>query len=124
MIGAVLGAPVHYGFAPALLAVMVVCCMMTPEATVPFFLVLQVKLKWVAAGIAALVVLRTLGLSGGRIAGGYELAGMAAGFFWWRSGGDLNPRRMLLRRRARRNLRVAVDRALEPKKEDDGPLFH
>jgi membrane associated rhomboid family serine protease len=125
LVGLAIGAPVHFGFAPAVLAVMLVHCMMTPEAQVPFFIVLPVKMKWVALGIVAVVVVRTLGLTGGGVGGGYELGGMAAGYFWWRSGAELDPRSWLRRRRARRNLRLAVDRAIQPAdEEDDEPIFH
>jgi len=125
LLSALLPSPVVYGFAPAVFAVMVVHCMMTPEGSVPFhliFTVLHVRMKWIAAAIAALVVLRTLGLVGGGPSGAYSLAGLVTGYLWWRGGGDLNPRRMILRRRARANLRVAVDRALDG--SDDEPVFH
>ncbi|MEE2829248.1 MAG: rhomboid family intramembrane serine protease [Myxococcota bacterium] len=123
-IGALVGAAPHYGFAPAVLAVMVVHCMMTPEASVQFhliFTVVHLRMKWIAAAIAGFVLLRSLGLMGVQ-PGGYELAGIATGYFWWRKGGDFNLRRMLLRRRGRKNLRLAVDRALAG--DDDGPVFH
>ena len=117
--------PIHYGFAPAVLAVMIVHCMMTPEASVPFFFVLHVKLKWVALGIVVLIAVRALGVMGGAGAGGYELGGAAAGYLFWRSGSDLNPRRLLRRRKARRNLRLAVDRLVQsPEDDDEVPVFH
>ena len=124
LLSSILPSPAFFGFAPAVFAVMVVHCMMTPEASVPFhliFTVLHVRMKWIAAAIASLVVLRMLGLMGGGPSGAYSLAGLVCGYLWWRSGGDLNPRRMLLRRRARANLRVAVDRAIGG---DDEPIFH
>lgn len=117
--------PLHFGFAPAVLAVMLVHCMMTPEASAPFFFVLHVKLKWVAVGIVVLIAIRALGVMGGAGAGGYELGGAAAGYFFWRSGANLDPRRLFRRRRARRNLRLAVDRLVQSTgQEDDEPVFH
>ncbi len=132
VLGLVFPVPPASGFAPAMLAIMLVHCMMTPEATVPFFFVLHVKLKWVALGIAALVVLRALAVVGqglispeGRVYFlPYELAGAAAGYFFWRSGASLDPRRLFRRRRARRNLRLAVDRLVQDAAQDDDPVFH
>ncbi len=124
LLSAFLPSPAGFGFAPAVFAVMVVHCMMTPGAAVPFhliFTVVHVRMKWIAAAIAGLVLLRTLGLVGGGPAGAYSLAGMVCGYFWWRSGADLDPRRMRLRRRARANLRLAVDRATQA---PDQKTFH
>jgi membrane associated rhomboid family serine protease len=119
------GVPFHYGFAPAVLAVMLVHCLMTPEASVPFFFVLHVKLKWLAVGIGTVVAIRALGVMGGAGAGGYELGGAVAGYLFWRSGADLDPRRLFRRRRARRNLRLAVDHLVETAGDDDDePVFH
>lgn len=117
----------HFGFGPAVLAVMVVHCLLTPNAIVPFFLVLQVRMKWVAAGIAGLVAVRALSLTAplgnGPVVGGYEIGGVLAGWLWWRYGRDFNPRTMRRRRRAKELLRVAVDNALDDD-PDDGPVFH
>ena len=117
---------VHFGFGPAVLAVMLVHCLMTPDAIVPFFLVLQVKMKWIAIGIAALIVVRTLSLNsplgGGPVAGGYELGGLLAGWLWWRYRDDLDLRKIRRRRKARKLLKVAVDEALGP--DHDEPIFH
>ncbi len=126
VLAVLIGAPIHFGFAPSVLAVMAVHCVMTPEATVPLFVVVHVKMKWFAAAIAALVVVRALALTGGGVGGGYEGGGLLAGWLWWRSRPDLDPRRMLRRRRARKNLRVAVDRLVQPgaDDDDDGPIFH
>lgn len=133
LVGLVFAVPPAFGFAPAVLSVMLVHCMMTPEASVPFFFVLHVKLKWVALGIAVLIGVRALGVMGqGALASDgryyvlpYELAGAAAGYLFWRSGADLDPRRLFKRRRARRNLRLAVDRLVqEPGQDDDDPVFH
>jgi membrane associated rhomboid family serine protease len=124
LLSAILPSPVAFGFAPAVFSVMVVHCMMTPEASVPFhliFTVVHVRMKWIAATIAGLVLLRTLGLMGGGPSGAYSLAGMIGGYLWWRSGADLDPRRMRLRRRARANLRLAVDRATQG---PDEQTFH
>lgn len=124
LLSALLPSPAAFGFAPAVFAVMVVHCMMTPEASVPFhliFTVVHVRMKWIAAAIAGVVLLRTLGLMGGGPSGAYSLAGLACGYFWWRAGADLDPRRMRLRRRARANLRVAVDRATQA---PDEQTFH
>jgi len=124
LLSAFLPSPAGFGFAPSVFAVMVVHCMMTPGAAVPFhliFTVVHVRMKWIAAAIAGLVLLRTLGLMGGGPAGAYSLAGMICGYFWWRSGADLDPRRMRLRRRARANLRLAVDRATQA---PDEKTFH
>jgi membrane associated rhomboid family serine protease len=124
LLSALLPSPAAFGFAPAVFAVMVVHCMMTPEASVPFhliFTVVHVRMKWIAAAIAGLVLLRTLGLMGGGPSGAYSLAGMIGGYLWWRSGADLDPRRLGLRRRARANLRLAVDRATSA---PDEQTFH
>ena len=124
VLSAFLPSPAGFGFAPAVFAVMVVHCMMTPGAAVPFhliFTVVHISMKWIAAAIAGLVVLRTLGLMGGGPSGAYSLAGLVCGYLWWRSGADLDPRRMRLRRRARANLRLAVDRATQA---PDQKTFH
>ena len=123
-IGLVLPSPAFTGPAPSVLAVIAVCCMMTPEARVPFLVVLPVKMKWVAAGVAAWVLIQALGVKGNPQAGAWSLCGMAAGFFFWRSGGDLDPRKALRRRKARKNLRLAVDRAVQGDEQDDGPIYH
>lgn len=121
----VLPSPPFSGITPSVLAVAIVCCMMTPEAKVPFLVVLPVRMKWVAAGLTAWTLVLALGLTGKPEAGAYSLCGMAAGYFFWRSGGDLDPRRWLRRRQARRNLRLAVDRAVDENSEqDDGPIYH
>ncbi len=118
---------VHYGIAPAVLAVMVVHCLITPNAIVPFFLVLQVRMRWVAIGIAALVGMRALSLTaplgGGPVVGGYEVGGVLAGWLWWQYGRDLDLRKLRRRRRAKDLLRVAVDEALNSE-PDDGPVYH
>ncbi len=114
----------QFGFAPAVLAVAVVHCAMTPAAVVPFFFVLQVKMKWIAIAIATWVLALALNIEGGASAGGYALGGVVAGYLWWRSGWDLDPRRTLRRRRARKRMRVAVDRLVSDTSKDDGPIFH
>lgn len=133
VLGACLAGPivhptqVHYSIAPAVLAVMIVHCLITPNAIVPFFLVLQVRMRWVAVAIAAVVGMRALSLTaplgGGPVVGGYELGGVLAGWLWWQYGRDLDLRKLRRRRRASELLRVAVDDALNPE-PDDGPVFH
>ncbi len=133
VLGACLAGPIvhptqaHHGIGPAVLAVMVVHCLITPNAIIPFFLVLQVRMKWVAVGIAVLVGVRALSLTaplgGGPVVGGYEAGGVLAGWLWWQYGRDLDLRRLRRRRRAKALLRVAVDEALKPE-PDDGPVFH
>jgi membrane associated rhomboid family serine protease len=133
VIGACLAGPIvhptqlHHGIAPAVLAVMIVHCLITPNAIVPFLFVLQVRMRWVAIGISALVLVRALSLTAplgnGPVVGGYELGGVVAGWLWWRYGRDLDLRRLRRRRRAKAILRVAVDDALRPG-ADDGPVFH
>ncbi len=55
-----------FGMAPAVVATMVVCCMMTPEAVVPFLIVLPVKMRLFAVGIVVLVVISALGINASR----------------------------------------------------------
>ena len=132
LVGLAFAVPPVFGFAPAVIAIMLIHCMMTPEASVPFFFVLHVKMKWVAVGIATFVLIRALGVMGqGDFAADgrhyvlpYELVGAAAGYFFWRSGADLDPRRIFKRRRARRNLRLAVDRLVNKSADEDDPVFH
>jgi len=134
LVGAVLGASVmgllggqagpHYGFAPVVFALIVVHCMLTPEATVSFFMVLSVKMRWIAYAGGALGVARALGMFapfGAGAAGGYELGGMAAGFLWWRYRDDLDPRAIKRRRKAKSLLRAVEDTV---KEVDDGPIYH
>lgn len=134
LVGALLGASLmgllqsqagpHYGFGPVVLALIVVHCLLTPEATVSFFMVVPVKMRWIAYGVAGIVVARALGMFapfGTGAVGGYELGGVAAGFLWWRYRDDLDPRTIHRRRKARRLLR-AVEETV--KEVDDGPIYH
>jgi len=118
------GPPSYSGMGPAIVATIIVCCMMTPEAVVPLLIVIPAKMRYIAFGVAALIGIQALGINPRGPTGGYTFGGMLAGYFWWRSGLDLDPRETLRRRRARANLRVAVDRAIQPEEEDDEPLFH
>lgn len=112
------------GMAPAIAAVIVVCCMMTPEAIVPFLILIPVKMRYIALGVVTILVIQSLGINPDRPTGGYTLGGLILGYSWWRSGMDLDPRESLRRRRARKTLRLAVDRAIAPEEPDDEPLFH
>ncbi len=112
------------GMAPAVVAVMVVCCMMTPEAIVPFLILIPVKMRYIALGVVTILVIQALGINPSGPTGGYTIGGLIVGYFWWRSGLDLDPRESLRRRRARKNLRLAVDRAIQPEEPDDEPIYH
>ncbi len=115
----------HWGVGPAVVAVLLVSCLMTPEATVPFFLVLPVRMKWIAWGVTAWVVVRALAmtqpLGEGPLAGGYELGGVAVAWLWMRRGSG--PLRWLRRWRARRLVRVVAD-DLSSEGGGDEPVFH
>lgn|GEM_PF-6488084 len=135
--GAVLGAALvgplfrpplpHLGFGPAVLAIMLIHLMSTPDAFVPFAFVIQVRMRWIAAAVAVLALIAALALNTplipGTSAGGYGIGGMLAGFLWWRMEGTFDPRRLARRRRAKKLLRVVVDEALG-EEVDDAPLFH
>jgi membrane associated rhomboid family serine protease len=112
-----------FGMAPAVVTLVVVCCMMTPEAVVPFLILIPLKMRYIALAAITIVVIRALGINPDGATGGYTLGGVIAGWLWWRSGYDLDPRESLRRRRARKNLRLAVDRAIAPAPDDD-PIFH
>ena len=114
----------HYGFGPVVLALIVIHCLLTPEATVTFFLVMPVKMKWIGYGVAAIVLARALGAFapfGGGAVGGYELGGLLAGVLWWRYRDDLDPRAIHRRRKAKRLLRAVEDTITGG---DDGPVYH
>jgi membrane associated rhomboid family serine protease len=120
--------PLHWGFGPAVLALLLVHCLLAPQHTVPFLMVFPVALRWIALAVVAAVVIHTLSLTSplgaGGPAGGYVLGGVLAGWIWFRSGGDIDPRRFLRRRRARRMVDLTVERALKGESDDDGPIWH
>ncbi len=131
LVGALIGASLlgfvqpqsgpFYGFAPVVLTLIVVHCMLTPEATVTFFMVVPVKMRYIAYGVSGLILARALGMFaafGSGAVGGYELGGLVAGVVWWRYRDDLDPRAFRRRRKARTLLR-AVERGV-----DDGPVYH
>ncbi|MCO4768746.1 MAG: hypothetical protein KDA24_01855 [Deltaproteobacteria bacterium] len=115
----------HYGFGAVVLAIIVVNCSLTPDAFVSFFMVLPVKLKWIAVGVAFLVVGRTLGMfvpfGAAPGVGGYELGGMAGGWLFWRYRDRLDPRRRARRAKGDRLLRAVEDTV---KGGSDGPIYH
>ncbi|HCP47240.1 MAG TPA: hypothetical protein DIU15_14450 [Deltaproteobacteria bacterium] len=115
----------HYGFGPSVLAVLIVYCAMTPNAIVSFFMVVPVKLKWIAWGVAGLVLIRALALNSplgsGPTAGGYQLGGVLFGWLWFRYGDDL-PGRLRRRMRSKKMLRLVVEEALH--KDEDETIYH
>ena len=115
----------HYGFGAVVLAIIVVNCSLTPDGFVTFFMVLPVKLKWIAAAVAFLVVGRTLGMfvpfGAAPGVGGYELGGMVGGWLFWRFRDRLDPRGRGRRRKAKRLLRAVEDTISG---DSDGPVFH
>jgi len=116
----------HFGCGPAVLAVVIVYCLMTPEAIVSFFMVVPVKLKWIALAVACWVVIRALAMTSpmglGASSGGYELGGVLSGFLWFRYGEDIFERRRR-RRRAGVLLQAVLDE-VEESVEPDEPTFH
>lgn len=116
---------IHYGFGAVVLALIVVNCSLTPNGFVSFFMVVPVRLQWIAIGVAFIVVARTLGMftpfGAQPGVGGYELGGMAGGWLFWRYRDRLDPRKAARRRKARRLLRAVEDTISG---EADGPLYH
>jgi len=116
----------HFGCGPAVLAVIIVYCLITPEAIVSFFMVVPIKLKWIALTVAAWVVVRALAMTAplglGESVGGYELGGVLAGFFWFRYGEDFFEKRRR-RRRAGVLLQAVLDE-VEENLEPDEPTYH
>jgi len=115
---------VHSGLWPVVLALVVVNCSLTPEASVNFFMVLPVKLRWIAMGVAFLVIGKTLGMfvpfGAAPSPGGYELGGMVIGWLFWRYRDRLDPRAIRRRRKARTLLRAVEDTV----SSDDGPMWN
>ncbi len=123
---------VHFGCGPAVLALIVVYCLMTPNAMVTFFMILPIKLKWIAAMVAAWVLVKALAMTSplgmGAAGGGYHLGGLLAGFLWFRYGDEfLEGRRRS--KRAGSLLKMVLDDAGvemgdEGAKNDDEQTFH
>ena len=115
----------HFGFGPSVLALLIVYCSMTPNAIISFFMVVPVKMKWIAWAVAGMVLIRALALNSplgsGPTAGGYQLGGVLCGWLWFRYGDDL-PGRIRRRLRSRKLLRVVVEEALH--KGEDETLYH
>lgn len=115
----------HYGFGAVVLALIVIHCLLTPEATVSFFLVLPVKMKWIAYAVIGIAVARTMGMFtpfGAGAGGGWHLGGILAGTLWWRYRDDIDPRRFARRRKAKGMLRAVENTITEV--GDDGPVYH
>lgn len=119
---------VNFGCGPAVLALIIVYCLITPNAMVNFFMIVPVKLKWIAAVVGAWVVIRALAmtspLGAGAATGGYQLGGVLAGVLWFRYGEDL-----FEGRRRRRRAGVLLKAVLEQvdsveEKEPDDPTYH
>jgi len=115
----------HFGFSPSVLALLIVYCAMTPNAIMSFFMVVPVKLKWIAWGVAGLVLIRALALNSplgsGPAGGGYQLGGVLCGWLWFRYGDDL-PGRIRRRMRSKKMLRLVVEEALH--KGEDETFYH
>ena len=117
---------VHFGFGPAVLATIVVYCLITPEASVSVFMVVPVKLKWIAALVASWVIIDALAmtqpLGSGGAGGGYLAGGVLAGFLWFRYGEDF-----IEARRRRRRAGVLLEMVLkdvDKPEEQNEPTFH
>ncbi len=117
---------VNFGCGPAVVTVIIVYCLMTPEAIVSFFMVVPVKLKWIAICVAAWVVIRGLAmttpLGAGAAAGGYQVGGILAGFLWWRYGEELIEK--YRRRRRAGALLKSVLEEVEVEKDPNDPTYH
>ena len=104
----------------------VVYCMMTPEAIVSVFMVVPIKLKWIAAGVGSWVVIEALAmtqpLGAGAAAGGYQVGGVLAGYLWFRYGEDMFERRR--RRRRSGALLEMVLKDVDKPEERNEPTFH
>ena len=116
----------HFGCGPAVLATIVVYCMMTPEASISVFMVVPVKLKWIAVGVGGWVVIKALAmtqpLGAGAAAGGYEVGGVLAGYLWFRYGEDIFERKR--RRRRAGALLEMVLKDVDKIEERNEPTFH
>ncbi len=119
---------IHFGCGPAVLATVVVYCMMTPEASVSVFMVLPVKLKWIAVGVGAWVLIKALAmtqpLGAGAAAGGYQVGGVIAGYLWFRYGEDIFERRRRRRRAGTLLEMVLKDVDVDKAEERNEPTFH
>jgi membrane associated rhomboid family serine protease len=117
---------VHFGCGPAVLATMIVYCMMTPEAIVSVALVIPVRLRWIAAGIAGWVLIKALAmtqpLGAGSAAGGYQVGGVVAGYLWFQFGEGFFERRRR-KRRAGAILEMVL-KDVDEAKDRNEPTFH
>ena len=118
---------VHFGCGPAVLATIIVYCMITPEAIVLLFMVVPIRLKWIAAGLGVWVVIRALAmtqpLGSGAAAGGYEAGGVLAGYLWFRYG-EAFFERQRRRRRAGALLKMVLDDVDRAEESSDSTTFH
>jgi len=122
---------VNFGPGPAVLALIVVYCLMTPNAIVSVFMILPVKLKWIAALVAGWVLVKALAmtspLGAGTASGGYQLGGVLAGFLWFRYGDYLFEGRRR-RKRAGALLKMVLDDAgvdmADEDANDDEQTYH
>lgn len=119
-------AGVHFGCGPAVLATMIVYCMITPEAIVSVAMVVPIRLKWIAAGIAGWVLVKafamTQPLGAGAAAGGYQVGGVLIGYLWFQFGeGFLERRRR--RRKAGAILKMVL-KDVDDTKDRNEPTFH
>ncbi len=117
---------VHFGCGPVVLATIIVYCMITPEAIVSIFMVVPIRLKWIAAMLGGFVLIRALAmtqpLGSGGAAGGYEAGGVLAGYLWFKYGEDFFERRRR-RRRAGALLEMVLN-DVQKAEDRNEPTFH
>ncbi|MBJ94316.1 MAG: hypothetical protein CMP23_07525 [Rickettsiales bacterium] len=119
-------AGVHFGCGPVVLAVVLVHCLITPEAMVTFFLMLPVRMKWIAGGLALWVLIKALAMTSplgtGNAAGGYELGAVLTGYLWFRYGEGMLARRR--RRKKAGELLKVVLQEVEGNGDSSDPTYH
>ncbi len=109
---------VQGGIEPCVLAVLVVFCERIPNAVIRLFFVIPIEARWLGRGTALLTALLAFAMPD--VVGGWDVGGLAAGWAWYRYGGD--PGAWLTRWRARRVVRrIAKFSVIDGGK---GPTFH
>lgn len=111
------------GIGPGIIALVVVFCMLMPEATINLFFILPIKAKylgWFTAGITVLMALAV------PAAGGWSVGGLGLGYAAWRWGDDFSPRRIRLKMKARQTVKKMAKFEIIDGGSDknDPPVFH